>query len=143
MEKDLYQKEEGMEVDENMKRIVKENFNRWNNALLTGDAEAVANLYSKKSTFLPTVSSEFKKGAKEAEDYFKHFLEKNPSGKIVSEAIQPIASNAYLHSGTYDFEVGPEDNRTIVEARFTFLWQKSYSGGWKIAHHHSSVKPQP
>lgn len=142
MEKDLYQ-EEGMEVDENMKRLVRENFNRWNNALLTGDAKAVADLYSRKSTFLPTVSPEFKKGVDEAEDYFKHFLEKNPSGKIVSEAIQPISSSAYLHSGTYDFEIGPEDNRTIVEARFTFLWQKSYSGGWKIAHHHSSVKPKP
>ncbi len=142
MEKDLYQKE-SVEANENMERLAKENFNRWNEALLSRDAGSVAELYSESNTFLPTVSPEFKKGIEGAESYFEHFLEKNPKGEIVEALVQTIGDSAYLHSGMYNFEVGPDDNRSTVEARFTFLWQKDSDGKWKIAHHHSSVRPKP
>ena len=142
MEKDLYQKE-SVEVNENMEKLAQENFDCWNNALLSRDARTVAELYSENNTFLPTVSPEFKKGIEGAESYFEHFLEKNPKGEIVEASVQTISDGAYLHSGMYNFEVGSDDNRSTVEARFTFLWQKDSEGKWRIAHHHSSVKPQP
>jgi len=41
----------------------------------------------------------------------------------------------------YDFELGPDDNRQVTHARFTFIWRQD-NGEWKIIHHHSSVKPQ-
>lgn len=125
-----------------IEKIAEENFKRWNNALLTREAKNVANLYIEDASFLPTVSPEFKKGQAEAEGYFKHFLEKNPKGKIVKEIIQPISEKYYLHSGLYDFELGPDEDRQIVEARFTFLWEMNDGGEWLIAHHHSSVKPK-
>lgn len=124
-----------------IEKIAKENFAKWNEALLTGEAKNVAVLYTKEASFLPTVSPEFKTGQEEAEGYFKHFLEKNPKGEIINDRVQQISDKCYLHSGLYNFELGPNEDRQIVEARFTFLWEMSDDGSWMIAHHHSSVKP--
>jgi len=42
----------------------------------------------------------------------------------------------------YNFEVGPVDDRKVVEARFSFVWKKDDQGEWKIVHHHSSARPK-
>lgn len=118
------------------------NFDRWNDSLQTKDAKKVAELYSDDATFLPTVSGKFKKGKIEAEEYFSHFLEKNPIGVIIESETQLIGENCYLHSGMYNFEVGPEGERQTVEARFSFVWQLNDKKEWEIIHHHSSVKPE-
>jgi uncharacterized protein (TIGR02246 family) len=123
-------------------KTVSDNFNRWNEALLSRDPKAVAELYTEDATFLPTLSPEFKSGKKETEEYFAHFLQKNPIGTVLEEKIQTLSPKSYLHSGMYNFEVGPADDRQIVEARFTYLWTQTEEGKWKIAHHHSSVKPK-
>lgn len=121
--------------------VAQKNFALWNRTLLTKDPKAVAALYTTDATFLPTVSPEFKKGQQGAAEYFAHFLEKDPTGRVVEEAVQPLGPDAYLHSGMYNFEVGPAGNRSTVEARFSFVWQRDAQGNWKIAHHHSSQKP--
>ena len=125
-----------------MLNIAQENFALWNQALQTRDPKKVAELYEDENTFLPTLSADFKKGLQGAEEYFHHFLEKNPFGTVVEEEVQEINNNAYIHSGLYNFDVGPENNRTVAEARFTFVWRRKIGGKWKIAHHHSSLKPE-
>lgn len=137
------QKEEMfMQQNQIEQKIVSENFSRWNEALKSKDPKTVAELYTEDTTFLPTLSPLFKTGKEETEGYFEHFLQKDPQGSVVAEKIQTLTPGSYLHSGMYNFEVGPQDNRQIVEARFTFLWVLDENGEWKIAHHHSSVKPQ-
>jgi len=123
------------------KKIAADNFLLWQNALLSGSAEQVAELYTETATFLPTVSAEFKKGKNGAASYFRHFLEKNPSGSVVLDEVQVINKQNYVHSGFYNFEVGPPDNRKVLEARFTFVWGLNEYDEWKILHHHSSLKP--
>ncbi len=123
------------------KKIASDNFLLWQNALLSGSAEKVAELYAETATFLPTVSAEYKKGKSGAASYFKHFLEKNPSGSVVLDEVQVINTQNYVHSGFYNFEVGPSDNRQVLEARFTFVWVFDKYDQWKILHHHSSLKP--
>ncbi|MFH0837707.1 MAG: SgcJ/EcaC family oxidoreductase [Patescibacteria group bacterium] len=125
-----------------MKNVVRQNFAMWNDALLTRDPKKVAELYTPDCTFLPTVSGEFKKGHSGAEAYFRHFLEKNPNGVIVDDEVQELGSDCYLHSGIYNFEVGPDNNRSVVEARFSYVWKKDKKGDWRIAHHHSSLRPK-
>ncbi len=125
-----------------MNETARTNFTRWSDSLKTGDAKKVAALYAETATFLPTVNGEFKKGPSQAEEYFHHFLEKNPMGTIVEDEVQTLSENCYLHSGMYNFEVGPEEKREIVEARFSFVWEKDENGQWKIIHHHSSVRPK-
>ena len=131
-----------MKNKQNFLEIARENFQMWNEALQTKDAKKVSLLYSEDNTFHPTMSGDFKSGQKDAEDYFEHFLLKNPFGKIVEEKVQSLGENSYLHSGLYNFEIGPAEKREIVEARFTFVWQKDKDGQWKIIHHHSSIRPK-
>jgi len=127
--------------NEIVKEISVNNFLRWNEALKSKDPKKVAELYSDNVTFLPTASGDFKRGESGAEEYFEHFLEKNPVGEVVQEEVQVLGSDCYLSSGMYNFEVGPEEARKLIEARFSFVWKKDNAGNWKIAHHHSSVRP--
>lgn len=122
------------------KNIASTNFKKWNEALATKDPKIVAKLYTEDSTFLPTISEDFKKGINDAEHYFIRFIA-NPIGTIIDEEIHQLSQNAYLHAGMYDFEVGPEADRYIVHARFSFIWKKDDDGEWKIRHHHSSARP--
>ena len=130
------------ESTETMQEIASRNFNLWNSALKTGNPKEVAGLYMTDATFLPTTSGEFKKGQYGAKEYFEHFLIKNPRGKIIQEEVQTLGPDGYLHSGMYNFEVGPVDDRQVVEARFSFIWKKNNQGEWKIIHHHSSARPK-
>ena len=124
-----------------MKKKAREMFDSWNYALQTGDSGEVAKLYVNESTFLPTLSGVFEKGVSGAENYFQHFLEKNPVGRIVSDEVQGD-EDLIIHSGLYTFEVdGQNSDRVDIRARFTFVYQKQKNGGYKILHHHSSLKP--
>jgi len=124
-----------------IQKIAKENFAKWNSLLKSKNYEEMSNLYTKDTAFLPTFSTKLEIGRKNTKKYFKHFMEKNPVGKITKEDIKELGKNCYLHSGMYDFTVGPKNKRTTTNARFSFLWIKNPERKWEIAHHHSSVKP--
>jgi hypothetical protein len=102
----------------------------------------VAALYSPSElSFLPTVSPAHIKGPSDTQDYFQAFVQKNPFGTITDDSVQSYDNgNTYLHSGMYTFGLGPSDSRAAVQARFSYVWKK-YADGWKITHHHSSVRP--
>lgn len=101
----------------------------------------VAGLYSTSDlSFLPTVSADFIRDSPSTEAYFVEFLKKLPAGTITADKVQSFGNNAYLHSGMYTFLVGPENSRTAVEARFSYMW-RLMNNVWKIVHHHSSKLP--
>lgn len=125
---------------EELKQVASTNMQTWFDTLLTRDCKKVACLYSKDCTFLPTVSGEFKRCQEGAEDYFTHFLAKNPEGKVTEDAVVSICDNSYLHAGMYSFNLDIEGQRKEVRARFDYIWRKEGSE-WKILHHHSSVRP--
>ncbi len=120
--------------------IARGNFEKWNEALQSKDPAIVSALYTESASFLPTMEVT-KSGRAEAEQYFVHFLDKLPLGTITEDTVQQITNDTIVHSGLYDFELGPENNRSIAHARFTFVWTQ-IDGSWKILHHHSSVVPQ-
>ncbi len=123
-------------------KIAQDLFAQWNELLQTGDKSKVAAMYSDDASFLPTLNGELKRGIKGAEEYFTHFLAKNPIGTVV-ESVTQISSDESLiaYSGLYDFELDGESGREIVHARFTFIFQKNSDGVYKIVHHHSSLRP--
>ena len=131
-----------MEQEKNIAESAKRNMAIWLTTLKTKNPVEVASLYAENCDFLPTVSGEFKHGQSGAESYFKHFLQKNPEGKVIDENIKPIGSNAYTHSGMYNFILDDGDKRKVVQARFTYNWQKDTSGKWLIITHHSSIRPE-
>ena len=128
-----------------MNKIVSKNFKAWNDALQTGDEKIVANLYAKNASFLPTLSPNFVVANELlVQDYFKHFLNNHPFGRIVREHVVSFGwsfTTGYSHAGDYDFELGDAGRRYVVHARFIFVWKK-IKGEWKIVQHHSSVRPE-
>ena len=58
-------------------------FDRWNQSLQTGDPHKVVANYAERSILLPTVSNKPRLTPAEKEDYFHHFLEDRPSGKLM------------------------------------------------------------
>lgn len=113
-------------------------FDRWNQSLLTGDPQKVVANYAERSILLPTVSNKPRLTPAEKEDYFNHFLEKRPSGKIDLSQIE-IGCNTAVDAGLYTFTF--EKTGEVVSGRYTYTYQ--WNGkDWLITCHHSSAMPE-
>ncbi|MDO4718095.1 MAG: SgcJ/EcaC family oxidoreductase [Propionibacteriaceae bacterium] len=113
-------------------------FDRWNASLAENDPAKVVENYAQDSLLLPTLSDTPRFSAAEKEDYFKHFLESKPSGKIDQRFID-IGCNYVVDSGHYTFTLNADG--TEVKARYTFTYEYT-DGKWLITSHHSSVLPK-
>jgi uncharacterized protein (TIGR02246 family) len=112
-------------------------FDRWNRSLQTGDAKKVVANYAVRSVLLPTVSNTPRLTPAAKEDYFKHFLESKPVGKIDSRTIE-IDCNTAVDAGLYTFTMG---DGSQVKARYTYTY-KWDGHQWLITSHHSSAMPE-
>ena len=113
-------------------------FDRWNQSLQTGDPHQVVANYAARSILLPTVSNKPRLSAAEKEDYFKHFLEKRPSGKIDMRFIE-IDCRSAVDAGLYTFTYAKTGE--VVHARYTYTYRWDGSK-WLITSHHSSGMPE-
>jgi uncharacterized protein (TIGR02246 family) len=112
-------------------------FDRWNDSLKTVDPRKVVANYATKSVLLPTVSNTPRLTPEAKEDYFEHFLQKKPVGKIDSRTIE-IDCNTAIDTGLYTFTLG---DGSQVKARYTFTY-KWNGKTWLITSHHSSAMPE-
>ncbi len=113
-------------------------FDRWNQSLQTGDPLKVVANYAEKSVLLATVSNKPRMTPAEKEDYFHHFLENKPMGKIDSRTIE-IGCNTAFDAGLYTFTFAKTG--AIVKARYTYTY-KWDNRQWLITSHHSSAMPE-
>lgn len=113
-------------------------FDRWNASLATGSPRKVVENYAAQSILLATVSNQPRLTPAEKEDYFAHFLENRPSGRIDQRFVK-IACNTALDAGLYTFTFA--QTGAVVKARYSYTYE--YSGGqWLITSHHSSAMPE-
>jgi len=110
-------------------------FDKWNATLQTGDPKQVAAMYA--GLLLPTVSPLVRHNHAEIEDYFVHFLAKNPVGTITNVRVY---GDIAINSGLYTFTLDGDESRVEVEARFTYVYKKE-GDDWLILEHHSSLLP--
>lgn len=116
-------------------------FDRWNAALQTGNPEEVAKNYAPDAVLLATVSNKPRTDHAGIKDYFVHFMEKKPNGKINSSTVHIGCNNAF-DVGTYTFTLTDKEGKTSdVAARYSFVYELK-DGKWLIAHHHSSAMPE-
>ncbi|MFL6676256.1 MAG: DUF4440 domain-containing protein [Massilia sp.] len=113
-------------------------FDRWNGSLQTGDPRAVVANYAPRSVLLPTVSNKPRLTEAEKEDYFLHFLENKPIGKIDSRTII-ISCNAAVDAGLYTFTFGTTGEQVKARYTYTYMWDGKK---WLITTHHSSAMPE-
>jgi uncharacterized protein (TIGR02246 family) len=113
-------------------------FDRWNASLQTGDPHQVAANYADRAILLPTVSNQPRLTPAEREDYFHHFLEDRPSGRIDMRRIE-IGCNYAVDAGLYTFTFARTG--AVVKARYTYTYR--WDGvNWLITSHHSSAMPE-
>ena len=113
-------------------------FDRWNRSLQTGDPHKVVANYAERSVLLPTVSNKPRLTAAEKEDYFHHFLENKPVGKINSRTIE-IGCNTAVDTGLYTFTFGTTGAQIKARYTYTYKWNGKQ---WLITSHHSSAMPE-
>lgn len=115
-------------------------FDQWNASLKTGNPDTVTANYSNDAVLLPTVSNKPRTNHAEIRDYFVHFLQKQPEGKIDSRTIK-LGCNTATDMGVYTFKLKDGDATKYVQARYTFQYEFE-NGKWLIEHHHSSAMPE-
>lgn len=113
-------------------------FDRWNQSLQTGDAHAVVANYAVRSILLPTVSNTPRLTPAEKEDYFHHFLENHPFGKIDMRWVDS-GCNMAVDAGLYTFTFAKTGATVHARYTFTYGWDGSK---WLITSHHSSAMPE-
>jgi uncharacterized protein (TIGR02246 family) len=113
-------------------------FDRWNRSLQTGDPHKVVANYAERSILLPTVSNKPRLTPAEKEDYFHHFLENRPSGKIGLRFIE-LGCNTAFDAGLYTFTFAKTGDSVSGRYTYTYRWNGSE---WLITSHHSSAMPE-
>lgn len=113
-------------------------FDRWNSSLQTGDPHKVAANYATQSILLATVSNKPRISSEEKEDYFHHFLENKPNGRIDMRVIQ-INCNTAVDAGLYTFTFAKTGAQVKARYTFTYKWDGKQ---WLITSHHSSAMPE-
>lgn len=113
-------------------------FDRWNNSLQTGDPHKVAANYAAQSILLPTVSNKPRISLEEKEDYFHHFLENKPNGRIDMRVIQ-VNCNTAVDVGLYTFTFAKTGAQVKARYSYTYKWDGTQ---WLITSHHSSAMPE-
>ncbi len=113
-------------------------FDRWNRSLQTGDPHKVVANYAERSVLLPTVSNKPRLTAAEQEDYFHHFLENKPAGRIDSRTIE-MGCNTAVDTGLYTFTFGTTGAQVKARYTYTYKWDGKQ---WLITSHHSSAMPE-
>jgi len=115
-------------------------FDDWNAALQTGKPAEVVKQYAEDAVLLPTVSNKVRRNHAEIKDYFEHFLEYKPVGKINDANIR-VYGDLAINSGVYSFTLTKGDKQKEVRARYTFVYRKT-GDRWLIVEHHSSAMPE-
>jgi uncharacterized protein (TIGR02246 family) len=115
-------------------------FDRWNQALQTGNPDAVVATYAPDALLLPTMSNFPRDTPSEIRDYFVQFLKGNPVGRIDQRVIR-IGCNSAIDSGLYTFRLTRDGKPVEVPARYTFEYAYQ-NGNWLIVGHHSSRMPE-
>ncbi len=110
-------------------------FDRWNGTLQTADPHKVVANYAERSILLATVSNKPRLTVAEKEDYFQHFLEDAPSGKIDFRWIE-LGCNSAVDAGLYTFTFARTG--AVVKARYSYTYRWDGTR-WLITSHHSSL----
>ena len=115
-------------------------FDKWNEALQSGDPDQVVALYASDAILLPTLSNDVRHHHTEMHAYFVDFLKRKPFGTINESNIRDLGELA-VHSGVYSFNLTTDGQQSLAQCRFTFVYRK-IDGDWKIIEHHSSLMPE-
>jgi uncharacterized protein (TIGR02246 family) len=124
------------------KEEVQDAFKGWTNALSSGKAENVVNLYDKNAMLLATLNPTPIKDQQGRTEYFKKLTAKPKlKADVTEENIRLLDENSAVVSGLYTFSFEQDGKKVEVPARYTFVFEKE-KDKWMIVEHHSSKVPE-
>jgi uncharacterized protein (TIGR02246 family) len=117
---------------------------KWSNAYSSNDVDAVASSYWPDAILLGTNSPTISEGGDAIRKYFSDLkLQGSGNKNSVQDRRSIVAGNdAVVVTGFYEFVRMTDGKPTPSPSRFTMLVTKR-GNEWRIAHHHSSPRPQP
>ena len=112
---------------------------RWNAALVAGNAGALASLYAEDAVLLPMLSDGPRVGRMAIMSYYNEYVRRHPQGRINTRSIM-IGCNTASDIGTYVYRLTGQrkGTRVAVGGRYSTLYAYR-DGQWLIVHHHTSA----
>lgn len=114
---------------------------RWSEAFNSGDVEQIVRMYTNDALVLGTLSPGMTTKSDDLRAYFKAAAAAKLQVRLGDHSAVALAEDAVVIAGFYDFSAPAGGHPVVVPARFSFVMVKK-DGIWKIAHHHSSVRPK-
>jgi uncharacterized protein (TIGR02246 family) len=115
---------------------------RWSEAFNPGDVEQMVRMYTSDALVLGTLCPGMTSKPDDLRAYFKAAAAAKLQVELGDHSAVALAEDAVAIAGFYDFSRPATDGQPgVVPARFSFIMVKK-DGIWKIAHHHSSVRPK-
>jgi uncharacterized protein (TIGR02246 family) len=113
-------------------------FDRWNAALATGNADAVARLYADDAVLLSALSDRVVVGRDQIRTHFSQFLALHPQASVTTRAIDTDCATA-VDSGTYVYRVTGrrKGTRMLISGRYAIRYEFR-KGDWHIISHRAS-----
>jgi uncharacterized protein (TIGR02246 family) len=115
---------------------------QWATTYTANDADALVKLYAADAILLGTVSPGIASDTAAFRSYFARLPGSGNKVAIGERRTVVLSDNAVVGTGFYDFTIMRDGKPVSSPARFTIVVVKR-DGQWLIAHHHSSVRPQP
>lgn len=117
-------------------------FEEWNNAMATGDPKVVADRYVPSAVMLPTISDKPRTTPQEILEFYQLFLWSRPRARALQSYVT-VSTHYCKDVGVLEYALKDSQGhiQQRIRERYSFLYVYDEAGGWKIAHHHSSVMP--
>ena len=103
---------------------------RFVQAFNTGDAAAVAALYTEDAVILPP-GAEMMKGKSAIQAFWKGATEQLGDGKLTTADVKPMGSETAREIGTFSFRTKGSQPQEIT-GKYVVVWEK-FGSDWKLA----------
>lgn len=114
----------------------------WERAFNSGSGEAVARLYAPDAVLWGTLAGELTTSSHDIRSYFIDAALAGLRVKLGDHVLRNASANVAIDAGHYDLFRTRDGQSAMFPARYSFVLVK-HGTSWLIAHHHSSMQPQP
>lgn len=113
----------------------------WAAAFNSGNVEKIVALYAPEALVLGTVSPSLARTPEDLRKYFGASSAAKSQVTLGEKAVAVLSNDAVAMTGFYEFSRPVGGKEVVAPARFTFIMIRR-DEGWRIVHHHSSLRPK-
>jgi uncharacterized protein (TIGR02246 family) len=114
----------------------------WERAFNSGVGDTVARLYAPDALLWGTLASELTTSPHDIRSYFIDAALAGLKVRLGDHVLQTVSGNVAIDAGHYNLFRTRDSQTATFPARYSFVLVK-HGASWLIAHHHSSMQPQP